>query len=147
MAAKKNSLNGYIDSVGEMFAKLPAMPKGGREFFVMILPWVALIFGALGVLGAISSFGLFSYFSPYMYWGGADFVGRGIISVILSLVASVLLLLAFPGLNKKKENGWNFIYYSEAVSLASNIVMFSVGGVLITLVGFYILYQIRSYYK
>jgi len=147
MATNKNSINGYIDSVGDMFAKLPAMPKGGREFFVMILPWVALIFGALGVLAAISSFGLFSYFSPYMYLGGADVVGRGMIAVVLGIASSALLLLAFPGLNKKKEKGWTFIYYSAVVTLVSNIVMFSVVGVLMTLLGFYILYQVRSYYK
>lgn len=147
MAAKKNSFDGYIDQVGEMFSKLPAMPKGGREFFVMILPWFALIFGILGVLGAISSFGLFSYFSPYMYLGGADAVGRGMITVVLSVVSSVLLLMAFSGLNKRKERGWKFIYFSEVVALVSNLVMFSVFGVLLTLVGFYILYQVRSYYK
>lgn len=147
MASKKNSFEGYIDQIGGIFTSLPSLPKGGREFFVMILPWAALILGALGVLGAISSFGLFSYFSPYMYLGGVDAVGRGMIIVILGLVSSVLLLMAFPGLNAKKSKGWNLIYYSEVVALISNIVIFSLGGVLITLIGFYILYQIRSYYK
>ena len=145
--AKKNSLSGVIDSVGEYFAKLPAMPKGGRDFFVMILPWAALILGGLGVLGAISSFGLFSYFSPYMYYGGTSFVGRGVIVIVLGLVSSVLLLMAFSPLSKKKERGWNLVYYGQALGLVSNIVMFSVGGILVTLLGFYILYQIRSYYK
>lgn len=130
-----------------MFSKLPAMPKGGREFFVMILPWFALIFGILGVLGVISSFGLFSYFSPYMYLGGTGIVGRGMITVVLGVISAVLLLMAFSGLNKKKEKGWKFIYFSEVVSLVANLVMFSVGGILLTLVGFYILYQIRLYYK
>lgn len=145
--AKKNSFNGLIDTVGEYFSKLPAMPKGGRDFFVMILPWASLILGGLGVLGAISSFGLFSYFSPYMYYGGAGFAGRGMVVVLLGLAASILLLMAFSPLGKKKEKGWNFVYYSEAISLVSNIVIFSVGGIVITLLGFYILYQIRSYYK
>lgn len=147
MASKNNSFDSYIDQIGGIFNSLPALPKGGREFFVMILPWVALILGALGVLRTISSFGLFSYFSPYMALGGVDAVGRGMIIVILGLVSSVLLLMAFPGLNAKKSKGWKLIYYSEIVSLVSSIVIFSLGGILITLIGFYILYQVKSYYK
>ncbi len=145
--AAKNTIDGYIDSVGDYFKKLPELPRGGREFFVMVLPWIALIFGILGVLSAISSFGLFSYFAPGMYWGGADVVGRGMLSVVLALVSSVLLLMAFKGTKEKKAQGWKLFYYSEVVMLVSNIILFSVGGIIMTLLGFYILYQIRSYYK
>lgn len=145
--AKKNTYDGYIDSVGDYFKKLPELPRGGREFFVMVLPWIALIFGALGVLSAISAFGIFSYFAPGMYWGGVDVVGRGMISVVLSLVSSVLLLMAFKGTKEKRSQGWKLFYYSEVVMLVSSIVLFSVAGIIMNLLGFYILYQIRSYFR
>lgn len=143
----KNSFDGYIDQIGKYFANLPALPKGGRDFIVMVLPWIALIFGALGVLDSISSLGLFTYFSPYLYLSGVNGAGLGMISIILGFVASLLLLIAFPGLKNKKEKGWKFTYYSEVVALVSNIVVFSVPGVVISLLGFYLLYQVRTYYK
>lgn len=148
MATNKNSISGYIDSVGKMFAKLPAMPKGGRDFIVMIVPWLALIFGILGLLGSISAFRLFTYFPPMVYWGGtARLAGTGIIVLILGIISSVLLLMAFSGTKNKKEKGWRFLYYSEIVALVSSVITVSPGGILVALVGFYLLYQIRSYYK
>ncbi len=145
--AAKNSIDKYIDTVEDYFKKLPQLPKGGREFIVMVLPWVALIFGILGLLGAISSLGLFSYFSA-MYWGAANsIVGLGIVSLVLGILSALLLLMAFLGLSKKQERGWKFIYYSEVVALVSSIVTVSLFGVIMVLLGFYILYQVRSYYK
>ena len=129
------------------FKKLPALPKGGRDFIVMVLPWFSLIVGILGIVGAISSLGLFSSFSAYMYWGGVSGANYGIVVLVLGLISSVLLLMAFPKLQKKKEGGWNFVYYSEVVGLISSVVMFSLGGILMSLIGFYLLYQVRSYFK
>lgn len=145
--AAKNTLDKYIDSVETYYEKLPSLPKGGRKFIVTVLPWIALIFGALGVLGAISGLGLFSQFSSYVNLAGSNVIGVSMLSLVLGLVSSVLLLVAFPGLKNKKEKGWRFLYYSEVVMLVSSIVIFSVSGILMTLLGFYILYQVRSYYK
>lgn len=145
--AAKNSLDKYIDSVETYYDRLPSLPKGGRNFIVTVFPWVALIFGALGTLGAISGLGLFSYFPSYVNIAGSNVVGTSVTSLVLGLVASVFLLMAFPGLRKKKEKGWKFLYYSEVVALVSSILVFSVFGILVTLLGFYIIYQVRSYYK
>lgn len=145
--ATKNSLDKYIDSVETYYDKLPSLPKGGRKFTVTVLPWIALIFGALGVLGAILGLGLSSYFPSYAIISGSNVIGASTTSLILGLISSVFLLMAFPGLRKKKEKGWRFLYYSEVVILISSIVVFSVSEILVTLLGFYIIYQVRSYYK
>lgn len=146
----KSSLNSLVDTVGDWYAKLPNLPKGGRDAIVTITPWIALIFGVLGILGGIAGLGILTVFSPLAALGGmsgVSSVGTGMISAILWLVSSVLLLMAFPGTRKHKESGWMFLIYSETVSLIGNVIAVSVSGVVVSLIAFYLIYQIRSYYK
>jgi hypothetical protein len=140
-------MNSLIDTAGEWFEKLPSLPKDAKELLVKITPWVALIFGVLGVLRGIAGLGILTVFSPLAMMGGVKVVGLGFISPLLWLISSALLLAAFPGANKRKTQGWNFLVYSEAVSLITNILAVSLSGVIFTLVAFYLIYQIRSYYR
>lgn len=46
-------LNELESSLNDVFGKnLPALPKGGKEFLVKIVPWLALIGGILGLWAA-----------------------------------------------------------------------------------------------
>ena len=144
----KNSSDTLIATVEDWFKKLPNLPKNIQEVIVTITPWIALIFGILGVLGGVAGLGILTAFSPVLVLGGSAYsTGTGIISVILRLASSALLLMAFPGTKAKKLKGWNFLFWSEAVSIVSAVIAFSVGGVIFSLIGFYIIFQIKSYYK
>lgn len=144
----KSSTATIIDTVGEWFDKLPALPRDVKEVIVKITPWVALIFGVLGVLGGIAGLGILTVFSPFaMLGGGAQALGGGIVAAILLLASSVLMLMAFPGLKALKEKGWTLLFWSEAVSIVGAVLGVSLSGILFSLIAFYLLYQIRSHYK
>lgn len=146
--AQLNSANQLIDTVGQWFAKLPPLPVKWREVIVSITPWVALIFGVLGVALSLLGLGVLTFLSPLVLLGGGlGAATSGPIAAVLWLVSSVLLLLAFKGTKERKASGWSFLFLSEAVSLVSAVALFSVGGFVGSLVGFYILFQIKSYYK
>lgn len=145
--AKNNSIDGYIDMVGEYFGKLPSLPKNAQSSIAGITPWLALIFGILGVATALVGLGVFTFLAPLALLTGVRNTGSGFIIVILGLISSALLLAAFPGTQKRQEKGWKFIYYSQVVSLVADVVTLSLGGVLFSLIGFYFLYQIREYFK
>lgn len=144
--AKNNSMDSYIDMVGDYFKKLPELPKGGRDAVVSITPWLALVFGLLGIATAAVGLGIFTFLAPIAMITGTRGAGAGFIIVLLGLISSVLLLMAFPGTKSRKEKGWKLVYYSEVVGLVADIVSLSLSGVLFALIGFYFLYQIRSYY-
>lgn len=132
----------------EWYGKLPPLPNNWRDVIVTITPWLALIFGVIGVLGSLAAVGVLTFLAPVVLLGGGIGVASGgIIGAVLALVASVLLVLAFPGTRAKKMSGWNLLFYSEVVSVVSSVVAFSVGGVVGALIGFYILFQIKSHYK
>lgn len=144
MAAKKD----YMGQVEDWFMKLPALPKNGREAIVGITPWIALIFGILGVLAGLAGVGLLTAFSPFLFLGsGFNGATGSILTALLALIASALLLAAFPGTKARKMQGWNMLFWSEVVNLIGAVIAISVTGVLISLIMFYLLYQIKAYYK
>lgn len=138
--------NDFMTQVEGWFMKLPALPKGGREAIVGITPWIALIFGVLGVLVGLAGVGLLTALSPFVYMGGGHPVGV-ILGSILGLVGSALLLAAFPGTKARKMQGWNMLFWSAVVNLVAAVVAISLGSVIVGLIEFYLLYQIKSYYK
>ncbi len=138
----------FMATLEDTFAKLPPLSPSVREVIVTIAPWLALIFGVLGVLGSLSAFGLAAVFSPVAALGGG--VGMAttfMVAAVLSLIYSVAMLVATPSLFKKKAFGWTLLFWSEVVSLVAQVLYFSVVGVLISLIAFYFLFQIKSYYK
>lgn len=147
-----NASANVVNTMGEWFDKFPALPKKWQETLARIAPVLAIIFGILGIIVAIAGLGLLTATSPLSFLGGASTVssyGTGILATIIYLVASVLLLAAYPGLKAKKYKGWNLLFWSEAVNLIGGIVaMTSLVSVVIgALIGFYLVFQIRSYFK
>jgi|SRR6185437_1249265 len=149
MSSQATKSNDIIETMGEWFAKFPAIPKNGREVLVKISPWIALIFGILGILVGVSGLGILTVLSPFAYMGGVGAsYGTGFISALIYLVGSILLLASFPGLKARKYNGWKLLFWSEAVNLIGGLVSLAIVSAIIgALIGFYLLFQIRSYFK
>ncbi len=145
---KQSSTDKVISTAEEWFAKLPPLPKDARSLIVKITPWIALIFGILGVLGAIGGLGIISGASGLvMMNSGVGGLGGSYVAVIIGLISSVLLLAAFPGTRAHKAKGWRLLFWSEAVNTIGAILAISLFGLLFALIGFYIIFQIKSYYK
>jgi len=148
MAEKKTSVNSIITSMEQLYAKLPSLPKNINDFIVMVVPWLALIFGILGILGSLSAFGVSVVASPLAALGGGFNVATGlIIATIIGLAASILELIAFPGLLNRKMSGWIFLFWVEVLGVLSALITLSGFGVIMALIWFYFLFQIKSYYK
>lgn len=139
----------WIKTLEEWFAKLPPLPKGVQEFLVAVAPWVALIFGVLGVLFSLAATGILAVLSPLVALGGGLGAATGnVVGAVLSLAASGLLLAAFPGLKDHQVAGWKMTFWSQAVSVLGSLVALNlVGAAVSALIGFYLLFQIKSYYK
>ncbi len=132
----------------EFFMRFPALPKNAREVLVRFTPWLSLIFGILGVLAGLAGLGILSVLSPFMVLGGGFAATSGsLLGMVAALVSSALLLAAFPGTKARKMQGWNMLFWSEVASVVSALLSFALGGVVFALISFYLLYQIKGYYK
>lgn len=146
--AQLEKQNELVVSMEKQFAKLPNLSASVRLTLVTIVPWLALIFGILGLVAGIAAIGLVSVFSPLMVLGGgASAAGSSIITAVLALVQSVLTLIAVPALFNRKFGGWMLMFWSEALGVVGAALSLSVMGVLVSLIGFYLLFQVKSHYK
>jgi|SRR5579871_2663574 len=147
--AKKSS-NDIISMMGDWFAKAPSLPKNIQDTLAKIAPILALIFGIIGILGALGGLGLLTIFSPFAMMEGMHGYGygTGFIAAALWLVSSIFMLVAYPGLRARKMKGWTMLFWSEAISFVGSLVSLAiVSGIIGAVIAFYLLYQIKSYYK
>lgn len=127
------------------------LPANIKEIIVTFMPWVTLIFAVLAIPLVLTAFGLTAILSPFATLGGvrtAMSAASGLLSGIPALVALVLEVLSVKGLLARKKSGWNFAYYATFASLLSSLLSYDLFGAVIgAVVSWYILFQVRSYYK
>jgi hypothetical protein len=145
-------LKPLVKTLDESYAKVPALPKQWKDLLVNFAPWLSLIGGVILVFGAISLLGLGSFLSPFaMYAGAGGFAVVWLVAAAFLLVGGVLELLAFSPLKARKEKGWNLMFYALLLNALSNIVRLNVSEIVWAIIGFligyYFLYQVKSYYK
>ncbi len=127
--------------------KAPQIPAGGREAIVKFAPWIILILLLLALPFLLTLFGIGAVFAPVAFMGGFRPSGMYYFMWAVTLVTVVLEAMALPGLFHRQRRGWQLLFYSSLISGVLNIVSFNVVGLLGTLIGLYLLFQIRSYYK
>lgn len=145
MAKNNTDVVGLME---EWFAKLPNLPKNIQDVLAKIAPILALVFGVLGLLAGIAGLGALTAFLPLAFLGGYMGYGGGYVAAIFLIAASALMLAAFPQLRAYKYAGWNLLFWSEAVTVVGNLLSGDIIGALVGgAISFYLLFQIRSYFK
>lgn len=143
--------NKYLTQIEEKLdlyfgKKAPAMPENIKELIVKYSPYLTLIVLALMIPTLLLAFGIGSAFMPLAYAGGyRSFLS---ISSIISLAAMVLEIIAIPGLFKRTKDSWQLMFLASLVMIVSYIFDLNIGSLIISgAISFYILFQIKSYYK
>jgi hypothetical protein len=122
------------------------IPSSAREKIVTFVPWIDLILAITFIPILVGLLGLSFLISSFAWSMGAYTHGWGLLTII-SLASCALEVFALPGLFKRKKYAWNFVYYAALLGIASNVIYFSVGGILGGIIGLYILFQVKEYYK
>ncbi len=135
-----------------LFAKAPHLPESARQTLAKIAPWLALIFGILGLFGILSAGILSSMFA-------FSFVGMGmvqismVISLLAGLISSVLEIFAFKPLSARRKKGWNYLFYATVLMAVSALIgailgySGALGNILGILIGFWLLFEVRRLYQ
>lgn len=128
--------------------KAPALPENIKEFIVKYGPWATLVLLILAAVPLLGLIGLGSALSPIAYMSGIQY-GMGFqITLAFTLVIIILEAIAIPKLLKRQKSGWNLVFYASILSSISSLLSRDIFGLIIgTLISFYILFQVRSYYK
>lgn len=145
-------LEGFFDTY--LRIKAPwQLPAGAREWIVKYGPWISLVFLILGALVLIPllvlALGLTAVTLPFAAAaGGLHTSIFGWIGIIISLAVLVMQGIAIPGLLKRQLSGWKMLYYAELLSIVGQIINRDfISAIFTIIIGMFILFQIRSYYK
>ncbi len=140
------------------------IPENGKKAIVKYSPIIAIVFGVLSLLGALSLWnaarryddvidGLNRFgINTELY----DYNALYYISLAAVVVQGVILLAAYKPLSQQLKKGWDLLLLGTVVSFGFGVLyMFTgpggVGNLITSLIGvlisLYILAQIRSHYK
>lgn len=148
----KNTLNQLEGVIEEYFGKkAPALPANIKEVIVKIAPYliiVALILTLPAIFVLLGLGGLSTTLAPV---GGAQSVSAVPtmwLSILLLIPVVILEAMAIPGLFSRKITAWRYLYWSQLITVVSGLVQFNIiGAITSAVIGFYILFQVKSLYK
>lgn len=128
--------------------KAPPIPPAIKNGVVKFGPWVLVVLLIIGFFSLFTGIGVLLVSLPAM-------VLRNILEAIIivlytaiSAISFILLAIAVPGLFKMKKKSWYLVYYATLLGFISSLLMINiVGGILFTLLGLYILFQIKPFYR
>lgn len=128
------------------------LPAGVKEVIVKVAPWVTLIIIILSLPAVLTLFGFGSFMGGFAPFVGYGLSSRYYLGIIILIVQLILMIMAFPGLQKREIKGWRYIYYSNLVSGVYGIISsYNLGALIWALIalgiGLYIIFQVKSYYK
>ena len=151
-AKAQEAMHGLEAYLAPIFEKFPHLPEGGRKVIVDIAPWIVLVFGILGVVALLGAGGLGALATMF----APGFSMMFLVQIVFGIASAALLLMAFPGMKAHTKKGWNLVFYSQVVSIIGGVIGLVIGGmygnniigiVISVLIGFYILFEVRTYYK
>ncbi|MCM8788147.1 MAG: hypothetical protein NC935_08935 [Candidatus Omnitrophica bacterium] len=128
------------------------LPENVKELIVDFGPYLVILLIILKAPTLLAVFGLGVLVSPFApFLGSLYMVSYGIryiISMVVFGAVLVLEALAVPGFFKRQRKAWLYLFYSSLFWVVSGFLN---GAVIETLVGavigWYVLFQVREYYK
>jgi hypothetical protein len=128
--------------------KAPQLPPGVKEAIVKYGPWITLVLLILSLPLILGLLGLSAFLSPFAMMGGVNAGFGYILSMIFLVISLVVEAMAIPLLFKREKKGWNLMFYSTLLNAVYNLISLNIGGLIIgCLISFYVLFQVREYYK
>ncbi len=141
--------------LASIFAKAPHLPANGRETLRKIAPWLALIFGVLGVIMVLSALATLPLLMSVPFAGMAMMSGGWFPMMVLALICAglgaILDLMAYKPLSKRQKKGWNLIFYGSTLSAVYSLLTLilghgGIGSILGIIIGYWLLFEIRDGY-
>ena len=145
MEKLEGTLNEYFGK------KAPALPQPAKEIIVKIAPYLAILSAILilpSFLLLLGLGGLTTMLAPFGGVRSVALVPTMWISILILIPVAILNVIAIPGLFARKAIAWRYMFWGQLISVASNLVQLNIVSAIVSaLIGFYILFQVKSFYK
>jgi hypothetical protein len=138
-----------MDSYAEQLrVKLPAAPPGVLNFYMSWVPWLAIIFGVLGILISLVALVGSTILGPLLVMFGSPGTGLGlIVGSLFSLASAALEFVGGWMMLQRRATGWWLLALGLAVSLLTSLFRVSVIGLIVGLLIGYVHLQVKPNYR
>ncbi len=146
----KSKLDDLEKTIEEyMVVKAPfAIPENIKELIVKFGPWITVIMMIMLAPILLGALGLSAFIMPLSYLGGVGYGLNNTISLVLSVVIVVMDGMALPGLFNRTKQGWKMMFYVSLVSIVQSLFTGGIVSMLVsTIISWYVIFQVKSYYK
>lgn len=138
--------------------KAPKLPKKFTDFVVKIIPWYILAVAVLLLFGLFSLYYITIMIPSTIYLDSIimTFGDTFFVSLLTKLVVISISIFAVPFLLNRQRFGWKMLFYATLLSFAESILTALilslepaklVAYLIFSLTSFYLLFQLRNYYK
>jgi hypothetical protein len=140
-----NQLDGYAE---QLRVKLPLAPPGLLDGYMRFAPWIAIIFGVLGILVSLVALVGSTILGPLLVMFGSPGTGFGlIVGSLFALASAVLEFIGGWMMLQRKATGWWLLAIGLVVSLLSSLVHASVVSLIVLLLIGYVHLQVKPNYR
>lgn len=138
-----------LDNYAEQLrVKLPLAPPGLLNGYMNFAPWVAIVFGVLGILISLVALVGSTILGPLMVMFGSPGTGFGLLAgSIFALASAVLELIGGWLMLQRKATGWWLLAFGLAVSLLVNLFRGGVVALIVLLLIAYVHLQVKPNYR
>ena len=129
-----------------------SIPKNWKELIVRFAPYLTILGIIVSVPAVFAVLGLGALVSPFTAFLGPRYALSYSFNYVLSMVALVVVIvlaaMAVPGLFRREEKAWRFLFYASLVNAVSGFLGGDwVGMIIGTLLFWYVLFQVKEYYR
>ncbi len=140
-----SQLDAYAEQIR---VKLPAAPPGLLNFYMSVVPWLAIIFGVLLILISLVAVVGATFLGPLLIMFGSPGTGLGlVVGSVIALLSSVLEVVGGWLMLQRKSTGWWLLAFGLVVSLLSNLFRGGILALIIVLLIAYVHLQVKPNYR
>jgi hypothetical protein len=138
-----------LDAYAEQLrTKLPVAPPGLLRGYMSVAPWVAIIFGIIGILISLLALVGSTLLGPFLILLGEPGTGFAlIVGSLVALISSALELIGGWLMLQRKATGWWLLAFGLAVSCLSSLFHGSILSLIVLLLIGYIHLQVKPNYR
>mgnify|MGYP001139478550 CR=1 FL=1 len=119
------------------------IPDKFKELMVQFLPYLTIL---LIIVNIPLIFNVLTFSNFFL--GRKIYSFNYILSIIFLTGALIFVILAIPGLFKRKERSWRFLFYASLLNFISGFLSGDwIGMIIVALFFWYVLFQIKNYYS
>jgi len=129
-----------------------SIPENWKELIVKFAPYLTILGIIVSVPAVLAVLGLGVLVSPFTAFLGPRYALSYGFNYVLSMIALAVVIvfeaLAVPGLFKRDRKAWRFLFYASLVNVLSGFFGGDwIGMIVSALISWYVLFQVKEYYK